>query len=53
MSNEYTFGLLKKKLVLIFLEVNIYSNDRSVGSFTIIFPPICMLLVWFYMHNTR
>jgi hypothetical protein len=36
-----------------FLEVNTYSNDRGVGWFTIIFPPIFMLLVWFYMHDTR
>jgi hypothetical protein len=33
-----------------FLEVISYSNNRGVGWFTIIFPPIFMLLVWFYMH---
>jgi hypothetical protein len=27
-------------------------NDRGVGWFTIIFPPIFMVLVWFYMHDT-
>jgi hypothetical protein len=33
------------RLVLIFLEVNYYSNNKGVGWFTIRFPPILMLLV--------
>ncbi len=28
------------------------NNDRGVGWFTIIFPSIFMVLVWFYMHGT-
>jgi hypothetical protein len=40
-------------LVLIFLEVNICCNNKGVGWFTIMFPPIFMLLVWFYMHDIR
>jgi hypothetical protein len=34
-----------------FLEMIIYNNDRGVGWFTIIFPPIFMLFFWFYMHD--
>ncbi len=47
----YFWSTLKKCLVLFFLEVNTYSNNRSVGWFAIIFPPIFMLIVWFYMHD--
>jgi hypothetical protein len=36
---------LKIRLVLIFLEMNSYSNNRGVGWFTIIFLAIFMLLV--------
>ncbi len=48
----YFWSTLKICLILIFLEVNIYSNNKGVGWFTIIIPPIFMLLVWFYMHDT-
>jgi hypothetical protein len=49
----YFWSILKNCLVLIVLEVNSYSNNRGMGWLTIIFPPIFMLLVWFYMHDTR
>jgi hypothetical protein len=48
----YFWSILKIILALIFLEMNIYNNDRGVGWFTLIFRPILMLLVWFYMHET-
>jgi hypothetical protein len=49
----YFWSIFKMCLVLIVLEVNSYSNNRDMGWFTIIFPPISMLLIWFYMHDTR
>jgi hypothetical protein len=42
---------IKICLVLMFLELNSYSKNTGVGWFTIIFPPIFMLLVSFYMHD--
>jgi hypothetical protein len=48
----YFWSTFKIIVVVSFLEMNIYSNDRGVGWLKIIFPPIFMLLVWFYMHDT-
>jgi hypothetical protein len=39
-----------KKIGPNFLGSEYFTNDKGVEWFTIIFSPIFMLFVWFYMH---
>lgn len=36
----------------IFLDMNSYNSNRGAKRSSIVFPPIFMLLVWLYMHDT-
>jgi hypothetical protein len=52
LSRKDSFVYFSKQIAPKFLDMHSYSSSRGAKRSSIVFPPIFMLLVWFYMHDT-